>query len=48
MQHPEAVNYRAATVAWHLDKPGGNHKVFQLLQETYRIIELLTSTSHHR
>ncbi|MER8073171.1 J domain-containing protein [Streptomyces sp. NPDC094034] len=35
--------YRTASVAWHPDKPGGDHKVFQLLQEAYRQAKLLTS-----
>ncbi|MFE2038450.1 hypothetical protein ACFXBB_35540 [Streptomyces scopuliridis] len=34
---------RTASVTWHPDKPGGDHKVFQLLQEAYRQAKLLTS-----
>ncbi|MET8816468.1 J domain-containing protein [Streptomyces sp. NPDC004549] len=39
---PPSRLYRAAAVAWHPDKPGGDHKVFQLLQEAYRLAKLLT------
>lgn len=39
---PVSRLYRAAALAWHPDKPGGDHKVFQLLQEVYRLANLLT------
>ncbi|MDP9612871.1 hypothetical protein [Streptomyces demainii] len=33
--------YKVAAVAWHPDKPDGDHKVFQLLLEAYRLAKLL-------
>ncbi|MEU3601553.1 J domain-containing protein [Streptomyces sp. NPDC006798] len=33
--------YRTAALSWHPDKPGGDHKVFQLLQEAHRLAKLL-------
>jgi hypothetical protein len=39
---PPSRLYRAAAVAWHPDKPHGDHVVFQLLQEAYRLANLLT------
>ncbi|MFF5473369.1 J domain-containing protein [Streptomyces achromogenes] len=33
--------YRAAALTWHPDKPTGDHKVFQLLQEAYRVAKLM-------
>ncbi|MET8978991.1 hypothetical protein ABZX85_25565 [Streptomyces sp. NPDC004539] len=29
--------YKTAAAAWHPDRPGGDHKVFQLLQEAHRL-----------
>ncbi|MFF5157943.1 hypothetical protein ACFY3N_17115 [Streptomyces sp. NPDC000348] len=40
--------HRTTAVAWRPDTPGGDRKVFPLLQEAYRITKLLTSTPRHR
>ncbi|WP_159029527.1 hypothetical protein [Streptomyces qaidamensis] len=37
---PVSRLYRTAAAAWHPDRPGGNHKVFQLLQEAHRLARL--------
>jgi hypothetical protein len=34
---PVSRLYRTAAAAWHPDRPGGDYKVFQLLQEAYRM-----------
>jgi hypothetical protein len=41
-QTPPSRLYKAAAVTWHPDKPEGDHKVFQLLQEAYRLSTLHT------
>lgn len=38
-QTPPARLYRTAALAWHPDKPHGDHKVFQLLQEAHRLLK---------
>jgi hypothetical protein len=32
--------YKTAAATWHPDRPGGDHKVFQLLQEAHRLARL--------
>jgi hypothetical protein len=34
---PVSRLYRTAAASWHPDRPGGDYKVFQLLQEAYRL-----------
>lgn len=34
---PVSRLYKTAAAAWHPDRPGGDHKVFQLLQEAHRL-----------
>ncbi|MGW4345280.1 hypothetical protein ACWEL8_09410 [Streptomyces sp. NPDC004690] len=40
---PVSRLYRTAALSWHPDKPDGDHKVFQLLQEAHRMAKRLTT-----
>lgn len=40
---PVSRLYRTAALSWHPDKPDGDHKVFQLLQEAHRMAKPLTT-----